>query len=82
MSCSKNNEEKLIHETAYNFSDKLFNYKYAEALTLATPESRRTIEFLASNLDEKAIEYLKETLELDPHHLMARLYLRSVEETK
>ena len=32
--------------------------------------------------NEKAIEYLKETLELDPHHLMARLYLRSVEETK
>lgn len=58
MSCGKNDEEKLIHETAYNFSDKLFNYKYAEALTLATPESRRTIEFLASNLDEKAIEYL------------------------
>lgn len=58
MSCSKNDEEKLIHETAYNFSDKLFNYKYAETLTLATPESRRTIEFLASNLDEKAIEYL------------------------
>ena len=32
--------------------------------------------------NEKAIEYLKETLELDPHHLMARLYLRGVEETK
>ena len=31
---------------------------------------------------EKAKEYLRETLELDPHHLMAKLYLRSVESTE
>lgn len=29
---------------------------------------------------EKAKEYFKETLELDPHHLFARLYLRGIEE--
>lgn len=31
---------------------------------------------------EKAKEYLRETLELDPHHLMAKLYLKSVEPTE
>lgn len=31
---------------------------------------------------EKAKEYLREMLELDPHHLMAKLYLRSVESTE
>ena len=31
---------------------------------------------------DKAKEYLRETLELDPHHLMAKLYLRSVESTE
>lgn len=31
---------------------------------------------------DKAKEYLRETLELDPHHLMAKLYLRSVELTE
>ena len=31
---------------------------------------------------EKAKEHLRETLELDPHHLMAKLYLKSVEPTE
>ncbi|WP_368190876.1 hypothetical protein [Blautia sp. 1033sp1_1033st1_G9_1033SCRN_220408] len=28
---------------------------------------------------KKAVECLKETLQLDPHHLMAKLYLKSIE---
>lgn len=56
--CDTNDREAPVRETAAAFSERLFNYKYGEALQYATPDSRRAIEFLASNVDTRALEYL------------------------
>lgn len=60
MSCESRQSacNKEIEKCVEGFSDAYFNYDLAKALEFCTPESRKWIEFLASNIGEADLEVL------------------------
>lgn len=57
--CSKSNEEEQLEAAALEFATAYFNYDLNKASTLCTPESRKHMLFIASNIHEGDIEILR-----------------------
>ena len=79
-----------ILEVLFNLSDIAVAGKFADYRALGSVGSTTLLVSLFTGFliglgnmglgnTEKAVECLKETLQLDPHHLMAKLYLKSIE---
>lgn len=59
LACSNNNDKEAVGNAVDNFADNLFNFRYTTAAESVTPDSRRILEFLASNMDANALESIR-----------------------
>ena len=60
IACENKDKEKATRSIISDFTENLFFFKYQEAAYFTTPESKRVLSFMATNIDEKAIETIKE----------------------
>lgn len=58
-SCVNGDKEKAARRTICDFAENLFNFRYSDAAMLSAPESKRVLSFMASNIDEKAAETIR-----------------------
>lgn len=58
-SCVNGDKEEAVSRTICDFAEHLFNFRYNDAAMLSTPESKRVLSFMASNIDEKAAETIR-----------------------
>ena len=62
-SCSSDKDEEKAGETAKSFAENYFGCRYAKAAELCTPESRRWIEFVATNVGDSDLYVLNNSAE-------------------
>lgn len=58
-SCVNGDKKEAAHRTICDFAENLFNFRYSDAAMLSAPESKRVLSFMASNIDEKAAETIR-----------------------
>lgn len=60
VSCNNNDKDKaMAKQCAENFSKEYFNFKYVDAMKYTTGDSKRVLQFCASNMSQQNIDSLK-----------------------
>lgn len=63
VSCTSSKDEEMAEEAVKNFAENYFGCKYSEAAEQCTPESRRWIEFVATNVSDSDLQVLNNSLD-------------------
>lgn len=58
LSCHQEDEDERTRQCAESFTNAYFNFKYTTACQYVTPESRKWVSFIASNLSQKDLDVI------------------------
>lgn len=58
-SCKERETVEIIHERVDSFAVKYFNWQYPQCVKYVTPESKKFLEMLSTNVTENNVEMLR-----------------------